>query len=516
MADMAGLMQHRRAVRFPLVSGRRGLPRCRHGRRAPVPPVREPRPALRRPRLPRRHVDRHLLPAELPGDGAEARATCASTARPPPRSAPGFRACKRCRPDASPGSPEWNVRADAVGRAMRLIAGRRARPRGRRRPRRPARLLASATSTRLVTDELGAGPLALARAQRAQTARMLIETTAMPFTDVAFAAGFASIRQFNDTVREVFAPTPTELRARGARRPPRAAARSGCGCRTARRSTWAELLAFLGRARRSPASRTVDGDDVPARARPARTARRRRRCARATATCACTLHARRPPRPRRRRSRGAAACSTSTPTRSRSTSELGADPVLGAARRGAARPARARRRRRRTSSRCARCSASRSRWPARARSPAASSARYGAPLRAARRRAHARVPDAPRRWPTRPTPTLAMPARAPRHVPHRDAAASPTASSTSTPAPTAPQPARACSRSPGIGPWTAEYVAMRALGDPDALPATDLGVRTRSRALGCPIGRRPRRALAPVALVRDPPPLEHPVTHHAP
>lgn len=66
---------------------------------------------------------------------------------------------------------------------------------------------------RLVTDELGAGPLAIARAQRAQTARVLIETTAMPMTDVAFAAGFASIRQFNDTVREVFDTSPSGLRA---------------------------------------------------------------------------------------------------------------------------------------------------------------------------------------------------------------------------------------------------------------------------------------------------------------
>jgi hypothetical protein len=53
-----------------------------------------------------------------------------------------------------------------------------------------------------ISAEVGAGPLALARAQRAQTARILIETTDLPFGDVAFAAGFASIRQFDDTVRE--------------------------------------------------------------------------------------------------------------------------------------------------------------------------------------------------------------------------------------------------------------------------------------------------------------------------
>src|SRR5206468_12550979 len=67
---------------------------------------------------------------------------------------------------------------------------------------------------RQLLAELGAGPLALARAQRAQTARLLIETSALPMGDIAFAAGFASIRTFNDTVREVFALAPSELRAR--------------------------------------------------------------------------------------------------------------------------------------------------------------------------------------------------------------------------------------------------------------------------------------------------------------
>jgi AraC family transcriptional regulator, regulatory protein of adaptative response / DNA-3-methyladenine glycosylase II len=122
-----------------------------------------------------------------------------------------FRACKRCRPDASPGSPEWNIRADMVGRAMRLIAdgvvdrdGVEGLARRLGYEQRQVR--------RLVTAELGAGPLAIARAQRAQTARILTETTALPLSEIAFAAGFASIRQFNATIREVFAVTPTDLR----------------------------------------------------------------------------------------------------------------------------------------------------------------------------------------------------------------------------------------------------------------------------------------------------------------
>ncbi len=129
----------------------------------------------------------------------------------------GYRACKRCRPDASPGSPEWNVRGDLVGRAMRLIAdGTVDRDGVAGLARRLA--VSERHLHRLLLRELGAGPLAIARAQRAQTARVLIETTDLPFTDVAFAAGFESIRQFNDTVREVFALTPTVLRTAGRRR----------------------------------------------------------------------------------------------------------------------------------------------------------------------------------------------------------------------------------------------------------------------------------------------------------
>jgi AraC family transcriptional regulator of adaptative response / DNA-3-methyladenine glycosylase II len=129
----------------------------------------------------------------------------------------GFRACKRCRPDASPGSPEWNARQDVVARAMRLIADGVVEREGvgglARRVGYSERHL-----YRVFTDELGAGPLAVARAQRAHTARLLVETTSLTATDVAFAAGFGSVRQFNDTFRDVFGVAPTELRASSRRR----------------------------------------------------------------------------------------------------------------------------------------------------------------------------------------------------------------------------------------------------------------------------------------------------------
>ncbi|MGH8989300.1 MAG: AlkA N-terminal domain-containing protein [Acidimicrobiales bacterium] len=125
----------------------------------------------------------------------------------------GFRACLRCRPDAVPGSPEWNVRADVVARAMRCIADGVVDREGVEGL--AARLSYGARHLhRMLVAEVGAGPLALARAQRAQTARLLVETTDLGMAEIAFAAGFSSVRQFNDTVRHVLGRTPTELRSR--------------------------------------------------------------------------------------------------------------------------------------------------------------------------------------------------------------------------------------------------------------------------------------------------------------
>ncbi|GHB47557.1 DNA-3-methyladenine glycosylase [Streptomyces umbrinus] len=129
----------------------------------------------------------------------------------------GFRACRRCRPDAAPGSAEWNVRADVVGRAMRMIGDGVVDREGV--AGLAIRLGYSARQVqRQLTAEVGAGPVALARAQRAHTARVLLQTTELPITEIAFAAGFASVRQFNDTIRTVYASTPTELRAAAPRR----------------------------------------------------------------------------------------------------------------------------------------------------------------------------------------------------------------------------------------------------------------------------------------------------------
>jgi AraC family transcriptional regulator of adaptative response / DNA-3-methyladenine glycosylase II len=167
-------------------------------------------------------------------------------ASPAAAQAAGYRACKRCLPDATPGSPDWDVAADVAGRAMRLISDGVVDREGvdglARRLGYTSRHLG-----RVLSAELGAGPLALARARRAQTARVLVETTDLGFADVAFAAGFSSVRQFNETVREVYAASPSELRGRhGARRA--AGTGRGAGGRVALSLRLAVRTPYAGRA----------------------------------------------------------------------------------------------------------------------------------------------------------------------------------------------------------------------------------------------------------------------------
>jgi AraC family transcriptional regulator of adaptative response / DNA-3-methyladenine glycosylase II len=127
--------------------------------------------------------------------------------------AAGFRACRRCHPEASPGSPEWNVRADLVARALRLIADGVVDTEGV--AGLSGRLAVSPRHLhRELVTEVGVGPLALARTRRAQTARLLIDQTDLSLTAIAFTAGFASIRQFNETMQVAFGCAPSAFRRR--------------------------------------------------------------------------------------------------------------------------------------------------------------------------------------------------------------------------------------------------------------------------------------------------------------
>jgi AraC family transcriptional regulator of adaptative response / DNA-3-methyladenine glycosylase II len=125
----------------------------------------------------------------------------------------GFRPCRRCRPELAPGHPEWNRRADLAGRAVALIergvvdrdgvAGLAARLGVSERHLR-----------RELGAEVGAGPIQLARTRRLWLARILLDQTNLTITDVAFASGFGSVRQFNDAFRQAFATTPSSIRRR--------------------------------------------------------------------------------------------------------------------------------------------------------------------------------------------------------------------------------------------------------------------------------------------------------------
>ncbi len=171
----------------------------------------------------------------------------------------GYRACKRCRPDVSPGSPEWNLRGDVVARAMRLINDGLV-------DRDGVAALAERLSyserqlRRLMIAEIGAAPIALARARRADVARVLLESTRLRIGEVAFASGFSSLRQFNDTMRELADTTPSALRAKAARRSGARAQDRAISLRLAHREPFdgAALLAYFA-ARAVPGVEEVIG-----------------------------------------------------------------------------------------------------------------------------------------------------------------------------------------------------------------------------------------------------------------
>jgi AraC family transcriptional regulator of adaptative response / DNA-3-methyladenine glycosylase II len=375
----------------------------------------------------------------------------------------GFRACLRCRPDAAPGSPEWNVRADVVARAMRLIADgvvdREGVPGLARRVGYTERHL-----HRMLTAELGAGPVALARAQRAQTARVLIETTTLSLADVAFAAGFGSVRQFNDTIREVYGRPPSQLRAR-VKAPP--------GTLTLRLPYRAPLhaealLDFLG-------ARAIDGVD----ARRDATYHRVMRLPHGAATAALT--------PRDGHVAAELALAdvrdlAPAVTRCRRLLDLDADPqaideVL------AADPALA---------------AAISKDPG-VRAPGATDG-FEIAVRgvvgqqvsvASARRVLARLVEAAGGFPdpaallALPDEAFAMPAA--RRATLRALATAVARDGLDLGGGADRSEVRAALLGlPGIGPWTADYVALRALGDPDVFLPTDLGVRRGAAALGLP------------------------------
>ena len=125
--------------------------------------------------------------------------------------AAGFRACKRCRPNTAPDARDWNVSSDTVRRAMSLIdAG--VLDRGDVGSLAAQLHVGERHLRRLFAAETGTSPNEIARHRRLRRARHLIESTDMPISDVAFSAGYASLRQFNDSIKAGFGATPSGLR----------------------------------------------------------------------------------------------------------------------------------------------------------------------------------------------------------------------------------------------------------------------------------------------------------------
>jgi len=159
--------------------------------------------------------------------------------------AAGFRPCRRCRPETAPGTPAWSGTSAVVSRALRLIAAGALDESGV--DGLADRLGVGARQLRrLFAEHLGASPAQVARARRVHFARTLVDETDLPMTQVAFAAGFGSVRDFNHALRATWQRSPTELRrTRGARGP--LANGDGLVVRLPYRPPvdWPALLAFL-------------------------------------------------------------------------------------------------------------------------------------------------------------------------------------------------------------------------------------------------------------------------------
>lgn len=402
----------------------------------------------------------------------------------------GLRACKRCDPDAAPGSPTWNRRADVAGRAVRLIAegavDRDGVPGLARHLGYSERQL-----QRILTEELGAGPVALARAQRAQSARRLIESSGISFAEVALAAGFGSVRQFNDTIRAVYGRTPSELRRRARGRSADVTAGTielKLACRQP--FDGVSMLRFLG-ARAVPGTEAIDGSAYRrSLALPHGGATVELSSAGSDVRCSLRLDDLRD--------------LTAAVARCRRLLDLDADPQAVAAQLGRDRCL-GELVRRRPGLRVPGCAdgfelavravIGQQVSVGAARTVAAKLvARYGEPLAEPQGAITHRFPTAAALARAEPA-TMPMPRSRARAL--RDLAQLVERDELRLDAGAEPATAVAGLLSvPGIGPWTASYIAMRALGDPDAYPLGDAGLRRALELRGRVLDRAAEERLA--------------------
>jgi len=189
---------------------------------------------------------RPICPARTPKRENVRFYLCAASAE-----ADGFRPCKRCRPETAPGTPAWNGTSTTVSCALRLVES------GFLDEHSVHQLadrlgMGERHLRRLFLEHIGAAPNAIAQSRRAHFALRMLRDTNLPMSHVAHGAGFGSIRQFNDVIRSVFGEPPRSMRKTRAA-PSRNRRRSGAewpitlslAYRPPLR--WEDLLAFLAK-----------------------------------------------------------------------------------------------------------------------------------------------------------------------------------------------------------------------------------------------------------------------------
>ncbi len=209
---------------------------------------------------------RPICPARMPKASNVTFYACAAAAE-----EAGFRPCKRCRPETAPGTPAWLGTSSTVSRALRLIAQGALDRDGRVEALADRLGVTSRHLRRLFDEHLGASPIAIAQARRVHFAKSLLERTRMPITQVAFASGFSSVRRFNTAFAKTFRQPPREVRsagrgeapgsrvAKGGRRSPAGSPEQSLELRLAYREPYdyEALLGFLA-ARATPGVEAVE------------------------------------------------------------------------------------------------------------------------------------------------------------------------------------------------------------------------------------------------------------------
>jgi len=171
----------------------------------------------------------------------------------------GFRPCLRCRPECAPGSPAWTGTSTTVRRGLRLIA-EGALDQGDVEQLAERLGVTSRHLRRLFARYIGASPLSVAQTQRLHFAKRLIDDTSLPFSSISSAAGYGSIRRFNEAFRRTYGRSPRDLRKLNdpsGEAPPRATLSVRLSCRQP--FDWAGLLNWFG-PRLIPGVEAIDGD----------------------------------------------------------------------------------------------------------------------------------------------------------------------------------------------------------------------------------------------------------------